>query len=123
MVARLVAVATGIWLMISPAALHYVDTAAERSDRIAGPLVAAVSFVAIWGIARALRWTTLPIGVYCLVAPLLLGFPTDAVISNAAAGIVFIVTAFVRGHVGERYGGGWMSLRDAYPGVDQGTGS
>lgn len=119
MVARLVALATGIWLMISPAALHYVDTVAESSDRIAGPVVAAMSFVAIWGIARALRWTTLPIGLYCLIAPWLLGFPTDAVISNAGAGIVFILTAFVRGDVGERYGGGWMSLRDPHPGIDQ----
>lgn len=119
MAARLVAVAAGIWLMISPAALHYVETTAEASDRIAGPVAAAFSFVAIWGITRALRWATLPIGLYLVVAPWLLGFPTDATISNVAAGLVFIVTAFVRGDVGERYGGGWISLRDPSPGVDR----
>ncbi len=121
MFARLVAMAAGVWLMISPAVLHYVDTLAEGSDRIVGPVVAAISFIAIWG--SALRWATLPIGVYCLVAPWLLGFPTDAVVSNAAAGVVFILTAFVRGNVGESYGGGWMSLRVPYPGVDRRTSS
>lgn len=123
MAARLVAVATGVWLMISPAALHYVESTAEASDRIAGPLAAACSFVAIWGITRALRWATLPIGLYLVIAPWLLGFPIDATISNVAAGLVFIVTAFVRGDVGERYGGGWISLRDPYPGLDRRSGS
>ncbi len=117
MAARLVAVATGLWLMISPAALHYVDTVAESSDRIAGPVAAAFSFVAIWAIARALRWATLPIAVYCLVAPWVLGFPTDATISNAAAGVVLALTAFVRGEVSDRYGGGWVALRDPCPGA------
>ena len=119
MAARIVAVATGVWLMVSPAALHYVDTTAEASDRIAGPVAAAFSFVAIWGVTRALRWTTLPIGLYCILAPWLLGFPTDAALSNLAAGVVLVATAFVRGHAGERYGGGWLSLRDPRPGVDR----
>lgn len=118
MVARLVAVGAGIWLMISPAALRYVDTLAEASDRVVGPVAAAFSFVAIWGITRALRWTTLPIGVYCLVAPWVLGFPTDAAVSNATAGVVFVVTAFVGGEVGHRYGGGWVALRRPRPGFD-----
>ena len=113
MAARVVAVAAGVWLMISPAALHYVDTVAESSDRIAGPVASAASFVAIWGITRALRWITLPIGLYCLVAPWALGFPTDAIVSNAAAGVVLAATAFVRGDVSERYGGGWLGLRDS----------
>jgi hypothetical protein len=117
MVARLLAVVAGIWLMISPAALHYVDAAVEASDRIAGPVAAAFSFVAIWGIARALRWATLPIGLYCVVAPWLLGFPTAAAISNVAAGSVLVATTFFRGEVDQRYGGGWMSLRDACPGA------
>lgn len=116
--ARLVAVATGVWLMFSPAAFDYVDTVPGASDRIAGPVAAALSFVAIWSVARALRWATLPIGLYLIMAPWLLGFPTDAAVSNLAAGVIFVVTAFVRGGVAERYGGGWMSLRHPCPGVD-----
>lgn len=116
--ARLVAVATGVWLMFSPAAFDYVDTVPGASDRIAGPVAAALSFVAIWGVARALRWTTLPIGLYLIMAPWILGFPTDAAVSNIAAGVILVVTAFVRGGVAERYGGGWMSLRHPCPGVD-----
>lgn len=116
--ARLVAVATGVWLMFSPAAFDYVDTVPGASDRIAGPVAAALSFVAIWSVARALRWAMLPIGLYLIMAPWLLGFPTDAAVSNLAAGVIFVVTAFVRGGVAERYGGGWISLRHPCPGVD-----
>lgn len=115
---RLVAVATGVWLMFSPAAFNYVDTVPEASDRIPGPVAAALSFVAIWGVARALRWATLPIGLYLIVAPWMLGFPADAAVNNLAAGVILVVAAFIRGGVSERYGGGWMSLRDPCPGVD-----
>lgn len=118
MIARVVAVAAGVWLMVSPAVLGYVETTAETSDRIVGPVAAAFSFVAIWGITRALRWMTLPLGAWCIAAPWLLGFPTDAALSSTAAGVVFVGTAFVRGEVDERYGGGWMSLREHRPGVD-----
>lgn len=117
MAARLVAVVAGVWLMASPATFGYVDTTAEASDRIAGPVAAAFSFVAIWGITRALRWVTLPIGLYGVLAPWFLEFPVEAAVSNLAVGVVLIVTAFVRGHVGERYGGGWTSLREARPGL------
>lgn len=120
LVSRLVAVVAGAWLMFSPAVFDYVDTTAEASDRIVGPVAAAMSFVAIWGIARALRWTQLPLGFWCLLAPTLLGFPADARWSNLAAGLVLIGTAFVRGAVNEQYGGGWMSLRATRPGVDDG---
>lgn len=119
MAARLVAAAAGVWLMVSPAALRYVDTTAGASDRITGPVAAAISVIALWGVTRALRWVTLPIGLYLMVAPWLLGFPTDAALSDLAAGAVFVVTAFLRGHVEDRYGGGWMSLRSPYPGVDR----
>lgn len=120
MIARIVAIAGGVWLMVSPAVLGYVETAAETSDRIVGPVAAAFSFVAIWGIARALRWTTVPLGAWCVVAPWVLGFPTDAAISSTLVGVLFVGTAFVRGEVNERYGGGWMSLRDRWPSVGDG---
>lgn len=122
MIGRFLAIVAGLWLMASPAVLGYVDTTAESSDRIVGPVVAALSFVAVWGIGRALRWATLPIGVYCLVLPTVLGFPGDAVLSNLAAGAVFVGTAFWRGQVKERYGGGWMSLREEWPGLGGSSG-
>lgn len=111
MIARLIGIAAGIWLMFSPAVFEYVDTTAEASDRIVGPLAATVAFVAVWGVVRAVRWLTLPLGAYCLVGPLLLGFPTDAIVSNLVAGAVIVATTFVRGSTDERYGGGWLSLR------------
>lgn len=110
MPARVAAALAGVWLMVSPAVLGYVGTTAEASDRTVGPVAAAASFVAMWAVVRSLRWITLPIGMYCLFAPWLIGFPTDAAISNASAGVVLIVTAFVGGPAEERFGGGWESL-------------
>jgi hypothetical protein len=120
-IARLLAIVAGLWLVASPAVLGYVDTTAESSDRIVGPLAAASSFVAIWGITRALRWTTLPLGAWCVLGPWLLGFPTEATVSNLVVGAVLAASAFFRGEVGERYGGGWMSLRERRPGVGGGS--
>lgn len=117
MAARLVAVLAGVWLMASPAVFGYVGTTAATTGRIAGPVAAALSFVAIWGIARALRWTTLPIGLFCVLVPWFLDFPNDAALSTLAVGLVLVVTAFIRGEVTERYGGGWVSLREARPGL------
>lgn len=54
MLPRLVTIAAGLWLVFSPAVLGYGDPA-QFQDRIAGPVIAAVAFVAIWEVARAVR--------------------------------------------------------------------
>lgn len=114
--ARIVAVATGLWLMAAPSVLSYADSTAADSDRIAGPISAAFAFVAMWGIASALRWVQVPLGAWLLIAPLVLDHPTDGSISSVVSGIVLIGTAFVGESVADEYGGGWMSLRRPLPG-------
>lgn len=113
--ARISAVIAGLWLMAAPAVLSYGDPAAA-SDRIVGPIGAAFAFVAIWSITRALRWVQLPLGIWLVAAPLLLGYPTDATISSVVAGAVFLATAFVGESTADRFGGGWLSLREPLPG-------
>lgn len=114
--ARVLAMAAGIWLMASPAVLGYADHATAASDRIVGPIAAAASFVAVWGVVRVLRWVTLPLGLWLLVAPWVLGSPVEAAVSDVVAGAVFVATALVRGKVDSRFGGGWSSLREPFPG-------
>lgn len=110
MIARIVAVGAGIWLMFAPALLGYGDPAANN-DRIFGPIGAAFAFVAMWEVLRAVRWATLPVGIWLVVAPFVLGFTTTAaVVSSVIAGAVFLITAPLGGAKTQSYGGGWKTL-------------
>lgn len=110
MIARLVAVAAGVWLMASPAVLGYGDPAAIN-DRVFGPIGAAFAFVAIWEVVRSLRWGTLPAGVWLVLAPLVLGYDdAAAVASSVITGSIMAGTAFLGGETRQRYGGGWVTL-------------
>lgn len=110
MIARLLAVAAGVWLIFAPAVIGYGDPAAAN-DRIFGPIGGSMAFVAMWEVLRFLRWGTLPVGLWLLVAPFVLGYEeTGAVVSSLATGAVMAGTAFVGGDLEQRYGGGWRSL-------------
>lgn len=110
MIARLAAVAAGVWLMFSPAVLGYGDPAAVN-DRIFGPIGASFAFVAIWEVVRPLRWGTLPVGAWLVFAPLVLGYSSpEPIISSVVAGATMAVAAFLGGEIRESYGGGWLTL-------------
>lgn len=109
--ARLVAVATGVWLMCSPWLLDYGDPAAT-SDRIVGPIAGSFAFVACWEVLTAMRWPTLPCGLWLIVAPLILSYDDPlAWVSSIASGLVLAGTAFVGDDVRTKFGGGWRTLR------------
>jgi hypothetical protein len=109
-IARLAAVAAGVWLMFAPAVLGYGGVA-EANDRIFGPIGAAFAFVAIWEVLRPQRWATLPVGIWLVAAPLVLGYDdTGAIISSVASGIVMAGSAFLGGNVSASFAGGWRSI-------------
>lgn len=108
--ARIVSAALGIWLMASPAVLNYGGVA-STNDRILGPLIASLVTIAIWAIARPLRWTGVPLGLWLVVAPWILGYSDGvATVNSMVVGLLVIGLAFVRGTVDEEFGGGWSSL-------------
>lgn len=111
LIARIVAVAAGVWLMAAPAVLDYGDPA-QTNDRIVGPIAGAFAFVACWEVLIAMRWPTLPLGMWLVAAPLVLTYDeTGAWISSIASGVVIVATAFVGRDVTEDFGGGWRSVR------------
>lgn len=115
MIARLLGVAAGVWLMFSPAVLGYGDPAAAN-DRIFGPIGASLAFVAMWEVVRALRWGALPVGLWLVGSPFALGYTdTSAVFSSLAAGAVMAATAPLGGRIKQRYGGGWRTLLPGRP--------
>lgn len=110
MIARMVTLVTGVWLMFAPAVLGYGDPAAAH-DRIFGPIAASIAFVAIFEVVRPMRWLALPVGIWLIIAPFLLGY-TDmaAVVSSVLAGVVIAATAPLGGETKQGYGGGWRTL-------------
>ncbi len=119
MIPRYVTVAAGVWLMFSPAVFSYGDPAAV-SDRIAGPIGGSLAFVAIWEIARGLRWGTVPVGLWLIAAPLVLTYDDVAAwVSSIAVGLIFVVSARFGGETEGEFGGGWRSLREPEPGLGQ----
>lgn len=110
MTARLLAVAVGLWLMAAPAVLDHSEQAADN-DRTVGPIIACFAFVAIWQVVRPLRWATLPLGAWLVVAPLALGYDDGLVIANSfACGAATMALAPLGAEVSRSFGGGWRSL-------------
>lgn len=111
LIARIVAVVAGVWLMAAPAVLGYQGVAADN-DRIVGPIAGAFAFVACWEVLMAMRWATLPLGVWLVLAPLVLGYDDSAAwISSIVSGLVIAGAAWVGRDVRDQFGGGWRSVR------------
>jgi hypothetical protein len=110
-VAQAVVVLVGLWLMFAPSVLGHAGTTAGKSDRFAGPLIAAAAFLAIFTITRPVRWFNLLPGAWLLLAPWVLGAPTDVTVSDMVAGALVLALTPIGRLSYDRYGGGWASLR------------
>jgi hypothetical protein len=106
---QIVNMCLGLWLMASPGVLGYGPPVAT-SDHVVGPLVATFACTAIWEATRSLRWVNLPLGVWAVIGPLLLGGPNAAVINSVACGVIIAVVATRGGAIEQRFGGGWSML-------------
>lgn len=99
----------GIWLMASPAVLAYADPA-RANDRLIGPIVASLAIIAMWEIARPLRWINVVLGGWLLIAPWVLGHAPDPRWNSLAAGTLVLGFSLVKGRRTHQTGGGWSSL-------------
>lgn len=106
---QLVSALAGLWLMASPSVLDYGDPA-RTNDWIVGPLAVSLGVIAASSVLRGLRWAILPLGLWQLLAPWLLGFAIAPTINVTLTGLVLIACSQLGGHVATRYGGGWRSL-------------
>lgn len=109
MLAQIALVLVGLWLMVAPQMLGY-GGAAANSDRIAGPLITAFAFLAIFSITRGMRWLNLPLALWLLLGPLVFSFPLQAALSSMVAGILTLVLAGIGRPDQSQYGGGWIVL-------------
>lgn len=107
--APLLGALAGLWLMASPSILDYGDPA-RTNDWIVGPLAASLGVIAVAQVTRGLRRAILPLGLWQLAAPWLLGFATTPTINATLTGLILIAGALLGGQVTTRFGGGWSAL-------------
>jgi len=95
--------------MASPTILNYTDPA-RANDQLIGPIVASLAIIAIWEIARPLRWINVALGGWLLIAPWVLGYAPDARWNSLTAGAIVFGFSLVKGTRTHQIGGGWSSL-------------
>jgi hypothetical protein len=108
-IAQLVNVALGLWLMAAPTVLDYGDPPAT-SDRIAGPIIASLATIAIWEATRPLGRVNALLGAWLVIAPLPLGYPLDALVNSIAVGVLVVAVAWKQRSARQRFDGGWSML-------------
>ena len=109
--AQAVLTLVGAWLMAAPAVLGHSGTSLGSSDRIAGPVILATAYLAVFPITRLMRWFNVLPGAWLLVAPFLLsGGSTAATVSDVASGLLVLALFWVEKAPQEQYGGGWDTL-------------
>lgn len=106
---QLAVLLAGLWTMASPDILGY-DAPARTIHHVIGPTVASIACVALWEIARGLRWVNVMLGVAMILAPVVQPFATPAAIASIASGAVVAIASLVRTPIAGRYGGGWRAL-------------
>jgi len=107
--AQVFSLCLGVWLMAAPAVVGGAGPV-RTSDRIVGPLAAAVAAVALSEVTRPVRRANVVTGAWLLVAPWALGAGWPATANNVAVGVLLIALSFVGGRVRGRYGGGWRAV-------------
>lgn len=98
------AMTLGLWLMLSPTVFGTSGLLAH-SSHLTGSLVVSFAVIATAEPARALRFLNVPLGVWAIAAPWLLGAPsTLALASGVAAGLLLIALNVPKGKIRDRYG-------------------
>ncbi len=109
MLARIINICLGVWLMAAASVLGYAG-AARTNEVIVGALAASFAIIAIWEATRPVRWVNVVLGAWLVVAGWALGFDTAAAVNSSIVGALMTAAALVRGEVKENFGGGWSAL-------------
>lgn len=99
-----VAMALGLWLMLSPTVLGTSGVLAD-SSHLLGTLVVSFTVIATAEPARSLRFVTVLLGFGVIAAPWVLGRESVLVAANGAAvGAALVILDLPRGTIRDRYG-------------------
>lgn len=99
----------GIWLIAAPGVLGYSGIASVN-DRIVGPWVAAIAYIAVWEVNRGLRYLNMVFGIWLMIAGWILDYPVPAAMNVVIIGVLIVSFSCVEGKRRHQYAGGWASL-------------
>ncbi len=99
----------GLWLMASPAAIGFAGHA--RGDvRITGPIVFALSTLALWPATRWFGRLNGFAGAWLIFGPVILLAPTMVFLSEILIGAMLLAIAMFPGNTENQIGGGWIGI-------------
>ena len=100
----------GIWLIISPS-IFEMNKFTSDNNYVIGPLVITFSVISLWKINRNAVKANILLGLWLLIALIVLDFTrTIAFFSNGACGAFIIVMSSIKRKAVQHFGGGWRSL-------------
>ena len=100
----------GIWLIISPS-IFEMNKITSNNNYVIGPLVITFSVISLWKINRNAVKANILLGLWLLIALIVLDFTrTIAFFSNGACGAFIIVLSSIKRKAVQHFGGGWRSL-------------
>ena len=98
------AMALGFWVMLSPTVFGTQGLLAN-SSHLVGALVVSVTVIATAEPARVLRFLNVPLGVWVIAAPWVLGAPsTLAMLNSVVVGVALVALNVPKGTIRDRYG-------------------
>lgn len=102
----------GLWLLAAPALLGYGGTASD-SDRIVGPIVYAIAFISLAGVARSLLRLNLLPALWLIVSPWAFSFDLTPLLNSLVVGAAIgglALLALIPSTAPDHFGGGWAAL-------------
>ena len=99
--------ALGAWVYAAPQ-IGGLQGQARVIHLVAGPLILALSVIALWPVVRGVARVNVPIGLLLVFTPVLTA--TTLAWLEAAVGVVIALVALIPPSEAHRFGGGWLSL-------------
>jgi hypothetical protein len=113
--AQIINILVGLWVIVSPSVLD-LNKAISNNDRIVGPIIVTVAFIAISESVRNTRYINILSGLWLLISPWVLGYEHVAgILNDMIFGLIVIILSLVKGTVKNAFGGGWNALFQDIP--------
>ncbi len=106
---RIVTIALGVWLMISPAVIPTTE-ATRIMMRVIGPVVIWIAVLALRAVTRPARVVNVLAAIALLIAPWLAPSTMAQQWNSEVAGWLLFALSIPQGALRQRVDGGWMAI-------------
>lgn len=101
---------TGVWLMAAPGVMEFDKPAADNAH-IVGPLIVTFSLIATSEATRNVRWACVPLAIWLLLSPWVIGYDNVvATINDSAVAVLTLLLCLKEPRRQNRFGGGWPGI-------------